>query len=173
MKEIGENLQEARINHGVSIEEAAEDLNMSTSQLENLEEGNTRAFKDIYQLKELVREYAKYLGLDANKILDEFNDFLFEKTSKISLADILEAKNIKKEEDISKKVISPYTIIPVKKINYGPFVLGFLVLTLAILLIYLVIQGITGEQERTEELKGIRVISEERCYEFAKQNNCF
>ena len=37
LKEIGEKLKAAREDHGVSIEEAAEDLNLRVSQIENIE----------------------------------------------------------------------------------------------------------------------------------------
>ena len=90
MKELGEYLRSTRLDNGVSIDEAAEDLDLSVSQLENIEKGNVRAFKDVYGLKQYVRQYAKYLGLDPEKVIDEFNEFLFEHTSKISLEDILD-----------------------------------------------------------------------------------
>ena len=51
MKEIGAYLKETRMGHGVTIEEASEDLNMTTSQLENIESGNTRSFRDVYPIK--------------------------------------------------------------------------------------------------------------------------
>lgn len=88
MKELGEYLKRTRMSNGVSIAEVAEDLELSTSQIENIESGNVRAFKDVYSLKELIKHYAKYLGLDPEKVVDEFNEFLFEHTSKISLEDI-------------------------------------------------------------------------------------
>ena len=62
MKELGEYLKQTRRNHGVSLEEAAEDLSISPGELENIESANIRAFKDMYELKHLVKEYAKYLG---------------------------------------------------------------------------------------------------------------
>jgi cytoskeleton protein RodZ len=82
MKELGEYLKHARVDNGVSIDEAASDLGLSTTQLENVESGNTRAFNDIYLLRQFIRQYAKYLGLDPDQVIDEFNDYLFEKTSK-------------------------------------------------------------------------------------------
>ena len=115
MKEIGEFLKSSRVANGVSIEEASEDLNITAVEIENLEEGNIRAFKDIYSLKNLVKEYSKYLGQDPDKLLDEFNDFMFEHTSKISLDDIKEARKLVKKEDERPKVVSPYTQIKVKK----------------------------------------------------------
>lgn len=153
MSELGEYLKETRENHGVSIDEAAEDLNLTVHQLDNIESGNTRAFKDIYELRELVKEYAKYLGLDPEKVLDEFNDFLFEKTSKISLQDIMDAKK-KSEEEPVKKVSSPYTNIPPSKKNYGPIVLAVLGIILMLLILYIMFQNGTKESVRTDELMG-------------------
>ena len=89
MKDLGAYLRRTRIKNGVSITEACEDLDFSTSHLENIESGNVKAFKDIYELKESIRQYSKYLGLDPDKVIDEFNGFLFEHTSKISLDDII------------------------------------------------------------------------------------
>ena len=62
MKELGEYLKRTRISNGVSLTEACEDLEFSTSHLENIESGNVRAFKDVYELKEDIKVYAKYLG---------------------------------------------------------------------------------------------------------------
>ena len=60
MKELGEYLKSARIKNGVSLTEVSEDLNLSTALLENIESGNVRAFKDIYELRDNIKKYAKY-----------------------------------------------------------------------------------------------------------------
>lgn len=151
MKELGEYLKDTRISNGVSIEEAAEDNNLSTSQLENIENGNIRAFKDVYKLKEYIKNYSKYLGLDPNDISDEFNEFLFEHTSKISLDDILEAKK-RMDEKEEKKVQSPYTKEYKKKLDYRPFFYGLMILGLVALLIYFVVLFLTKEEEHHEVL---------------------
>ena len=106
MKELGDYLKRTRISNGVSIAEAAEDLDLSTVQLENIESGNVKAFKDVYALKEDVRQYAKYLGLNSEQIIDEFNEYVFESTSKIPIDDIEKASKAKEKED---KIASPYT----------------------------------------------------------------
>ena len=98
MKEIGEELKSAREEHGVSVEEAAEDLNLRVSQIENIEAGNLKVFKDVFYLKCFIRDYAKYLGLDEEKIMDEFNEFFFEETSKIPIAEIEKASKEKQRE---------------------------------------------------------------------------
>ena len=121
MKELGQYFRDTRIRNGVSIEEAAEDNELSASQLENIEQGNIKAFKDVYKLKEYMKNYAKYLGIDPSEVAEEFNDFLFEHTSKISIEDILEAKK-KIEEKEEKKIKSPYTKEYKEKINFKPFI---------------------------------------------------
>ena len=90
MKELGEDLKNTRISNGVSVAEAAEDLDISTAQLQNIESGNVKAFKDVYELRDYVKLYAKYLGLNSDTIVDEFNGFLFQHTSKISSKDIFD-----------------------------------------------------------------------------------
>lgn len=153
LKELGEFLKENRQNQGVSIEEAAEDLQTEAIQLENIELGNTRAFKDIYVLKELVKQYAKYLGLDPEKVLDEFNDFLFEHTSKISLDDILEAKKKQEPKEEVKKMTSPYTKErkPRKKIPVKFFVLTGIVV-FVVLSFFLIRLVVSREKKVSNEL---------------------
>ena len=156
MKELGEYLKITRLDNGVSMEEAAEDLNLSTLQLENIEKGNVRAFKDMYGLKQYIRQYAKYLGLDSEKVMDEFNEFLFEHTSKISLDDILEAKQKSEEKEV-KKVKSPYTKEYKKKINWLPIIIGVIAITAVCVFVYFVVSIISMEPTRTEVLKGIEI----------------
>ena len=154
MKELGQYLKKTRISNGVSLEEAAEDLELSASQLENIENGNTKAFKDVYDMKECIKGYAKYLGLDYDLVMDEFNNFLFEHTSKISIEDIKEAQK-KAEEKEEKKIKSPYTKEYKDKFNFWPIiyiVLGVLVIVTIIYLIFITTRKTTT---RESELKSI------------------
>lgn len=153
MKELGEYLKHTRVSNGVSVEEAAEDLELSTSQLENIESGNVKAFKDVYSLKQYVKQYAKYLGLDPEKIVDEFNGFLFEHTSKISLDDIREAQ--KKMESKEKKVKSPYTMEYKEKFNPWPIVAICVGIVLLSVFIYLVVSSVNRTPARDSELVSI------------------
>ena len=106
MKDIGLKLKEKREENGVSIEEVAEDLKMRPSQIISLEEGKKEDFKDVLFLKYFIRDYAKYLGLDGEELVDDFNEFLFDFTSKIPVEEIEKAKlnNVNKKE-----IVSPYT----------------------------------------------------------------
>lgn len=115
MNEIGPLLKMAREANGVSIEEASEDLNIKIVVLENIEDGNIGCFKDIYALRNHLRDYSKYLGLDPEKIENDFNDFMFEYTSKISKKKLEKAINQKKRlEKKDERIVSPYTKIKEK-----------------------------------------------------------
>ena len=80
MKEIGQSFKNARETIGISKEEVIKDLNITESQLDNLEDGNINAFKDVFFLKETIKKYCKYLNLDEDEIMDNFNDFMFSYT---------------------------------------------------------------------------------------------
>ena len=139
MKDLGEYLKEQRESNGVGLEEASEDLDISKDDLENIEEGNIRAFKDVLSLKTKIRAYAKYLGLDPEKVADEFNDFMFEHTSKISLSDILEAEK-KANEEAKKTIHSPYTKIRKKKLNVKGLLIFIGALSIVIILLLILMK---------------------------------
>ena len=103
MKEIGEKLKGARDAMGITIEEAAIDLKVKKEILEAIETGDKEPFKDIFYLKELLKNYSKYLGLDYDEIVEEFNEYLFDFTSKISIDDI---KKLKKNKKKKKKILN-------------------------------------------------------------------
>ena len=148
MKEIGEALKEARENIGLSIEEVASDLKLRPSQIENIETGNIDAFKDVFYLKYFIRDYSKYLGLSYEDMIDEFNEYLFDYTSKISLDDIKKAKK-KAERNQAKKdkrIVSPYTIERRKKINLKIVLLVFLSILAMLMLVFIVKQVVNNTE---------------------------
>ncbi len=162
MKDLGSYLKKTRISNGVSLEEAANDMSISLTLLENIELGNTKAFKDIYELREYVKNYAKYLGLDPNMVNDSFNEFLFEKTSKISLEDIQAALKKEEEKDIKPVIHSPYTIEHKRYINLVPILIWIATLLVIVSISLLIIRNICEEPVITNELGG----SMEDLYEF-------
>lgn len=143
MKEIGAALKEQRENTGLSLEEVASDLKLRPSQIENIEAGNMDAFKDVFYLKYFIKEYAKYLGLSYDDLIDEFNEYIFDYTSKISLEDIKKAaKKESKKDKKQKRIASPYTIERRRRINFkiglviflsiiALFLAGFIVKTIS------------------------------------------
>jgi len=131
MKEIGIKLKEKREENGVSIEEAAEDLKLRPSQIISIEEGKKEDFDDVFYLKYFIRDYAKYLGLDGEQLVDEFNEYLFDYTSKIPVDVIEKAKQEKKE--IKKEFVSPYTVRAKSKFFISKWII-FVILIIIIVL---------------------------------------
>ena len=140
MKDIGLKLKEKREENGVSIEEVAEDLKMRPSQIISLEEGKKDDFKDVVFLKYFIRDYAKYLGLNGEELVDEFNEFLFDFTSKIPLEEIEKAKlnNVN-----TKDVVSPYTRVPSDKKRLK-IVLGIVSVIVLLIILYFVMSNMRG-----------------------------
>ena len=136
MIEVGESLKNARETSGISLDEVSKDLDIPEVLLEQIEDGNTGAFKDIFELKDYIMKYAKYIGLDTTEIEDAFNTYMFEKTNKIPMDKIEEAvkENIIEEEK-DNRVASPYTkAIP--KIKTTPYIIA-LVIAIIIMIVAL------------------------------------
>ena len=152
MKELGENLSELRKKNGVSLEEASSDLNVAPRELEAIENGNFKVFKDVYELKKTVTNYAKYLGINEEMIIDEFNDFLFEKTSRISKEEIDSVMSKVKEKE--EKVSSPYTKIRKTRYDFAPIVLTIVFLVFISLIVYLILASVKKDEGIHRELMG-------------------
>lgn len=142
MKEIGNSFKVARETIGISKNEVIKDLNITESQLDNLEDGNINAFKDVFFLKETIKKYAIYLNLDEDDIMDKFNDFMFGYTSRIPVEDILEqTREIKilEKQNVENKIVSPYTLKRKKKSNIKYIIIYVAaVLVLAVLVVFIV-----------------------------------
>lgn len=134
MIEVGDTLRNSREVSGVTLEEVGSDLDIPVILLEQIEDGNMGAFKDVFVLKEYIKKYAKYIGLDPNEIIDEFNSYMFERTSKIPMDKIEEAaKETILEEEKSKRVASPYTkAIP--KIKTTPYIIALVIVSIIMVL---------------------------------------
>ena len=122
MNEIGELFRVTREEAGVSITEASKDLDIK---------------EDIFVLKDYIYNYSKYLGIDSDKIIDDFNEYMFEYTSRIPLEDI--EKKIEEQKIEKNDIISPYTKVP-KKHNKSFYV--FIYSTIVLIVIALVIWSI-------------------------------
>ena len=133
MNEIGLKFREKREEDGLSVSEVAEDLKVEESDIECLEDGNKDHFSDIYILKDLISNYAKYLGFDSEEVVDKFNEYMFSATSRISLDDIEKAKKLK-QLSIKNDVSSPYTNIKTNKKN--AFVYGIIIFVILLIVFF-------------------------------------
>jgi len=145
LNEIGCLLKSARETSGVSLEEASADLKIRPAVLNNIEEGNMGCFKDIFELKDYIREYSKYLGMNPDKMVDEFNEYMFEATSKIPVKEIenqIKEKN-KMEATGEIRIMSPYTDNKSRYKTKNYLLLYLLVIVLVALVIFWSVKQIT------------------------------
>ena len=149
MKEIGEKLKEARESMGITIEEAASDLKIRASQVESIEDGDKDAFKDIFYLKMFIKNYSKYLGLDYDKMVEEFNEYLFDFTSKISIEDIRKAEKEQKKKNKKLKTVkiaSPYTVEKQEK-QVPRFLIILGIVILVVIVVYVIVLVLTSKPD--------------------------
>lgn len=150
MKEIGEKLKEAREVMGITIEEAAEDLKVRPIMIESIEAGDKEQFNDVFYLKMFIKNYSKYLGLDYDEMVEEFNEYLFDFTSKISIDDIKKAEkeHRKKENKIKEvKIASPYTTEKQSETKIPRFLIIGGILVVLLIIVYVVILLLTKEEK--------------------------
>lgn len=146
MEDIAELLKSTRESSGINLAEVSKDLNINELVLNNIEEGKIGSFKDIFLLKDNIESYAKYLGLDSEKILKEFNEYLFEYTSKIPVKEIEKTIELNTKE-LEEEIASPYTKINSKK-RQGIYVIVYiLVFILVILAIIWSVNQITVDKK--------------------------
>lgn len=153
MNYIAELLKTTREESGIELSEVSKDLNIDEIILNNIEDGKIGAFKDIFVLKNYILNYAKYLGLDGDKIINEFNEYLFEYTSKIPISEI--EKTIKEQEDSKEDIVSPYTFTNSKNKKKLYVIIYVLLILLAIFTIAWSINQITIEK-RNDYIIGYR-----------------
>lgn len=153
MLETGATLKSTREASGVSLDEASSDLNIPVIVLEQIEDGSIGAFDDIYELKRMLVEYAKYLGINTEMVINKFNEYMFDYTSKIPMQEIEKAvreKNKEKEDD--DRVFSPYTRIYPKEKTLPYIISGIVIILLVIFAIYWSIKQITVNNNSTNQI---------------------
>ena len=166
MKDIGNIFKEKRQEIGIRVSEAANDLEITVAQLENLEDGNVNAFKDIFFLKELIKKYAKYLNVDEEEVMKDFNEFVFDYTSKIPVGEIEQkVKEIEKqtEKEDRTRVSSPYTIKKVRQAKLKP-VFYYSIITIILVSVTLILLNLFLNNNK----KQMSYVGSEEVYEFTK-----
>lgn len=148
MEEIAELLRTTREESGIEIEEVSKDLDINEVFLKNIEEGKIGSFKDIFTLKNYISEYAKYLGLEETKVIDEFNEYLFEYTSRIPVKEIEKTIELNtKETDDTEKIVSPYTNSSPQSKKSMYIIIYILVFILVVLTIFWSVNQITVDKK--------------------------
>jgi len=73
MDELGHILREARETKGLALKEVQEEIRINTRFLEALESGDYQALPTPAHVRGFLRNYARFLGLDPQPLLDRFS----------------------------------------------------------------------------------------------------
>ena len=126
-----------RESAGISLEEVSKDINIPVIALEQIEAGTFGSFEDIYELKRWLIEYAKYIGYDTDKVTKEFNEYMFDHTSRIPSNEIVAAiKSNNKDDEIDNpdRIASPYTRAYPKE-KTMPYIITVLIVLLVVIFV--------------------------------------
>ena len=154
MDSIGNLFQTSRESSGLTIDEVSDDLGIKSEYLLNIEEGKIGCFKDIFELKNFITSYAKYLGLDSEKLIDEFNEYMFEYTSKIPIKEIEKQAQNNLE---NPKIASPYTRKPRKYSSKYYLITYIIIFILVVLAIVWSIKQITVDNIKTNAISYVKL----------------
>ncbi len=158
MVETGETLKSTREASGVSLDEASKDLNIPVIILEQIEDGSIGSFEDIYVLKQYMIDYAKYLGINTETVINKFNEYMFDYTSKIPMDEIEKAVREKsREKEDEDRIFSPYTRVYPKEKTMPYIITGVVVIILVILAIFWSVKQITINNQTGDRLGYISV----------------
>ncbi len=169
MVETGEALRRTRESSGLSLEEVSEDLNIPAITLEQIEAGSYGSFNDIYELKKMILDYAKYLGLNTDVIINKFNEYMFDTTSKISLDEIEKIIKEKQKEEVDEdRICSPYTMNISRERPLPYLIAGIIIVILVIVVVLWSLKTVTTNSLTTRTTLFINQLEGDINYEFTK-----
>ena len=122
MIETGNTLKSTREAMGLSLDEVFKDLDIPVIQLEQIEAGAVGSFDDIFELKRMMLEYAKYLGINTEDVEKKFNEYMFDYTSKIPMNEIQKAINAKEKEMFRRAAYETWNLEYNAEHNFSDFV---------------------------------------------------
>lgn len=126
MKEIGELLQEARMEKGISLEQISKETKIPERVLRNLEEGDFSGFAGKVYLKGALRNYAESVGIDSGELFALYDRIIDKKDSKSG--EMANDRNMEKEPEgkiiFAKKTRKPIPFVVLIWVAVLVFVVG-------------------------------------------------
>lgn len=89
MPTIGQQLQQAREAKSITIEQAASETKINQQFLCALEADNYEEFNEEFYIKQYIRTYAYYLGLNARILIDHVDENDYEEKGEIHVSQLL------------------------------------------------------------------------------------
>jgi len=111
MKELGKLLKQQRLAKKLDFDDIQNETKVQVKYLEAIEEGDEKAFPASVYYKSFVRTYAKYLGLNSETLLQEYEE---RKKAREEIIDMKEGKESFFVEPV-KKVFKKQEVAEVKQ----------------------------------------------------------
>lgn len=164
MQSVGEQLRRARLEKNLTLDEVYKQTKIHARVLEALEQDRAHNFLSPLYIKGFLKNYAQYLGLDSQRLLKEYIDS-------------------------QKKGTEAVQIISKKKQKVFPQVNPFLILRIALVIIFsfafifyfrFVLRRLSGpaqparmQKVKVEVIPAPRVLAEELVLEVKTLDNCW
>lgn len=146
MDEVGKKLREARIDKGYTIDDLQQITKIQKRYLIAIEEGNFDALPGDFYVRAFIKQYAETVGLDGQKLLDQYSDELPQSASTTAAAEEEEQQPTDKRRE-ARPLVGATTVAARAK-NYLPQIIVVAVVIIIIaLLSYFALRGSAKQQE--------------------------
>lgn len=99
MSELGQLLQKARLEKGISLEDLQETTKIRKKYLENIEEGNYKALPGNFYVRAFIKSYAEAVGLDPNEVLRMYKNDIPDSAAEPATETISPKRTVSKRSD--------------------------------------------------------------------------
>lgn len=145
MDEVGKKLREARIDKGYTIDDLQQITKIQKRYLIAIEEGNFDALPGDFYVRAFIKQYAETVGLDGQKLLDQYSDELPQSASTIAAAEEEEQQPTDKRRE-ARPLLGASTVTARAK-NYLPQIIIVAVVTIIIIILsYFTWRGTQGNK---------------------------
>lgn len=124
MATIGQQLRKAREAQQLSKATVSEQTKINKEFIEALENDDYQAFNEEFYIKQYIRTYAYYLGLDAHALVDHIGEDDYEAKGEIHVSQLLFEQKRRKTEKTQREF---KTMDVLQKIFFGFFIVVLLV----------------------------------------------
>lgn len=145
MDEVGKKLREARIDKGYTIDDLQQITKIQKRYLIAIEEGNFDALPGDFYVRAFIKQYAETVGLDGQKLLDQYSDELPQSASTTAAAEEEEQQPTDKRRE-ARPLLGASTVTARAK-NYLPQIIIVAVVTIIIIILsYFTWRGTQGNK---------------------------
>ena len=111
MASIGEQLKQIREDKNISLEEVANATKISKRYLQAIEEGNYSLIPGQTYVIGIIRNYARYLGLDPNPIVEQYSKLILPNDDDIKPVAMMRGNQKNNQRRVARKRVGILVIV--------------------------------------------------------------